>query len=49
MFFTISSNDIKFMKKKKKKKLNSFYNENSLLYVFEETKLNFVQICCFDS
>ena len=30
---------------KNKNILNLFYSENSLLYVFEETKLNSVQIC----
>ena len=46
-FLTISkiniklSNDIRFMKKKN---FNSFYNKNSLPYVFEDTKLNSVQI-----
>ena len=37
----------------KKKKFYSFYYKNSLLYVFEDTKLNSVQIClmfyCFTS
>ena len=36
----------------KKNIFNSFYNKNSLLYVFEETKLSSVQIClmfCFAS
>ena len=55
-FLTISkiniklSNDIKFIKENI---INLFYNINSLLYVFEDTKLNFVQIClmfyCFAS
>ena len=29
----------------KKKFFNSFHNKNSFIYVFEETKLNSVQIC----
>ena len=28
-----------------KKIFNSFYDKNSLLYVFEETKLDSIQIC----
>ena len=44
------SNDIKFIKKNI---FNSFYNKNSLFSVFEETRLNSVQICllfyCFAS
>ena len=44
------SNDSKFIKKKF---LHSFYDKNSLLNIFEETKLNSVQIClmfyCFVS
>ena len=56
VFLTISKINIKLsnnIQLKKKIFFNSFYNENSLLYVFEETKLNFVQIClmfyCFAS